>query len=237
MHRKIIVLVIALIMLFSVIVFAGANCTLPNPSPCGENPCVCEEQDQYAKLEKHREAAVTMLMNYTDGRGKSNFTALDWSRILDYLADGVVSIGEATDKAGVDYALAEAKERIGKVDVERGPTGMPLKLEIRIIQDIRRHFVSAYSVYLPMFSFFGYYNGVVALRVGVSEVDDSEWYGKVADISFIWAANWPIIMWSDGQFLSISQAYYEHKLLTVADLIKIRDLNAVWSSRDAEWIS
>jgi len=104
MKKKLLALGVAFVMLFSVAAFAGANCELPN----GNDPC--------AELVVHREAAVVELGEFVNSLDEHDFCEANWTRIEDYFEGGVAGINAAADKAGVNYALAGAKARIGDVE-------------------------------------------------------------------------------------------------------------------------
>jgi len=103
MKKKVLVIGMALIMLFSVLAFVGASC---EPST----------NDPYAELNAHRANAIVKLGDFVDALDVDDFTLANWERIEEYLEVGVKAINTAADKAGVDYALAEAKGRIDIVD-------------------------------------------------------------------------------------------------------------------------
>jgi len=122
MRRRIIVLGMALVMLFSFVMFGASSCEVYDPR-LTEMQRRIEELEEAARLQtervalhEHRASAVLKLEEHAADRGQDNFTIENWSVIQSYVVDGVLAINAALDKNEVDAALEEAKENIDLVE-------------------------------------------------------------------------------------------------------------------------
>ncbi|MCL2848406.1 MAG: hypothetical protein FWE13_06680 [Firmicutes bacterium] len=102
--RKMMILGIALVMLFSFLGLVGCeNCSITTtPS---------------LTLEEYREVAKQTFARYVEVLDENDFIEENWTRILGYVEDGKTAINVAIDKMGVDTALAKAKEQIRSVEM------------------------------------------------------------------------------------------------------------------------
>jgi|GEM_PF-2895664 len=131
--KRIIVLGMALIMLFSVAMLGIAACdggeNDPNLGPCGYAVCICEkdtpmpnpcEQDTCVCEElllAHMTDAIETLEAYVYALDNENFTTQNWALALERAKEAELAINEATNKAGVDAALASVKLRINRLQI------------------------------------------------------------------------------------------------------------------------
>jgi len=90
--KKIMSVVIAITMLFTVFAFAG----------CGS-------------LTEHRQAAIQELQEYAYARGNHNFTPENWAAIQEYVENGTGAINSARSIDAIDTVLAEFRGLIGAV--------------------------------------------------------------------------------------------------------------------------
>ena len=129
MFKKLIMLGVAVVMLFSVLAFAG----------CNQNEELLRQiQEMWEKLENtekelqtqidelrtqvemleltmHQNSALRALSEYVAGLNEDDFFKSNWKRIEDYASSGKTAINVAKSKSAVDVALSEAKQNINAV--------------------------------------------------------------------------------------------------------------------------
>jgi len=106
MRRRIIVLGMALVMLFSVTFFGAGRCVIYEPIP---EPCPI--------LAAHKANAIVELQEHAFELGERNFTRVNWDVVQGYVDDGIVDIILASNIDEVNEALAGTKENMGEVEM------------------------------------------------------------------------------------------------------------------------
>jgi len=128
MKKKILVLGMAFVLLFSAVAFGAAACRFYDPS-CTELLAsladletrldALEEENRVLReqvaLWEYRADAIRELREFADARGEENFRLVNWNIILSYIANVAGVINEAETKYIVRTIRDEAKENIGSV--------------------------------------------------------------------------------------------------------------------------
>ncbi|MCL2797730.1 MAG: hypothetical protein FWD58_06725 [Firmicutes bacterium] len=71
--------------------------------------------NQEVGLAKYKATAKSGLETYAVAKGEGNYSAEKWAEVLAFATDGKAAIDAATDKPGVDFAVATAKTNIDGV--------------------------------------------------------------------------------------------------------------------------
>jgi len=128
MKKKILVLGVAIVLLFSVVAVGTAACRFYDPSRTELLARLAEFEERLDALEEenrilrgqvalweYRADAIRELREFADARGEENFSETNWSRIQGYVANAVVNIIAAENKGAVGYVFVNAKEDIANV--------------------------------------------------------------------------------------------------------------------------
>ena len=143
MVKRVSVLALVAIMLFSFVMFGASNCEMYDPRLMEMQRKIEEmerrirEQEERIKelereleeleeeknavlaLQLHRSMASLELREYVDTFDQYNYFLEDWIELLSHLADGLQVILTAEDKLQIDEALAAAKAAIDGVLIRR----------------------------------------------------------------------------------------------------------------------
>jgi len=92
---------VALIMALMLSVFMFSSCVVPDVPDNG--------------LAAYKSAVQAELEAYAEEKGEDNYTAENWAAIQELVADGKTAVDAAADRAGVDAAVAAAKEAMDAV--------------------------------------------------------------------------------------------------------------------------
>jgi len=95
---------VALIMALLLAVFMFSSCIVPDVPDNG--------------LAAYKTTAQAELEAYAESKGEGNYTAENWAAIEGFVADGKAAVDAAADRAGVDAAVAAAKEAIDDVSLK-----------------------------------------------------------------------------------------------------------------------
>ncbi|MCL2798636.1 MAG: leucine-rich repeat domain-containing protein [Firmicutes bacterium] len=107
----------------------------------------CVQGDELAK---HKATAKAELENYAVAKGEDNYSVEKWAEVLGFVADGKAAIDAATDKPGVDSAVATAKGNVDGVLTTAQENAIALaeyktgaKLELEAYAADRREYYTA----------------------------------------------------------------------------------------------
>jgi len=95
---------VALIIALLLAVFMFSSCVVPEAPDVPDNG-----------LAEYKAAAQAELEAYAESKGEGNYTAENWAAIEGFVADVKAAVDAAADRAGVDVAVAAAKEEIDAV--------------------------------------------------------------------------------------------------------------------------
>ena len=216
MKQRIFSTMIAIVMLFAV---AGlAACELNNPT-----------------LAEYQAAARVDLTNYAESRGQTNFTTENWTVIQGHVTTGKAAIDEAIKKAGVRTARDTAKAAVGAVPRKNNEgsyirhLNSDLRIKAQMENQIRLDYLVEFDlpndikfgdVFIPYY--FGTYSGSVAVIITAGlDYEDIGLSTEVAGINFGQHGLPFILIWNDGNFYQLNEAY-DQKLLTLNNIENIR---------------
>ena len=135
MYRRIIVMGMALVMLFSFVMFGASSCEIYNPQVTellrrveemesrirdkeeriAELERELEEENRLLRLELTRVRAILSLQQYLDTFNKRGFSVNNRGRVQAYFEAGTKSIEQAESIEAVNEALEQAKENMDSV--------------------------------------------------------------------------------------------------------------------------
>jgi len=143
MVRRVSVLALVAIMLFSVFAFGAGSCQIYDPRLTemqrkieeleeqarqqAERTKELEEQNRALRLWQHKADAVAALHNHLDTFDERGISEISWMRMQRYFEAGILSINEAESVKAVDEALKRAKENIDSVPY--------MDFEFRIVEE------------------------------------------------------------------------------------------------------
>ncbi|MCL2556106.1 MAG: DUF1542 domain-containing protein, partial [Firmicutes bacterium] len=113
----IIVLGMALVMLFSFVMFGASSCEVYDPRLTEMQRRIeeLEEQNRLLRLSLHQANAIIKLHNHLNALDESEFSVNNWGRIKTYFESGIANIEKAESIGAIDAALTQAKEHINSV--------------------------------------------------------------------------------------------------------------------------
>jgi len=122
MKKKILVLGMAIILLFSVVAFGTAACRFYDPSRTELLARLAEFEERLDALEKenrilsgqvalweYRADAIRELREFADARGEWNFRLANWNIIQSYIVGATTAIIAAENNATIEYVVEKTK--------------------------------------------------------------------------------------------------------------------------------
>ena len=220
--KKIIVLLTAVIMIFTVAALTA--CDLNNPT-----------------LAEYQATARMDLTNYANSRGQTNFTTENWAVIQGHVAAGKAAIDAAETKPAVRTARDNAKAAVGTVEREnnvnnytRHPNSVDT-IDAELENQLRRDIIGSDFIQeswtfddVWVDKFFGIYNGSVAvIMAGGFPLPGLATPIIVAGKYFYFLSSPGILIWNDGAFIPLLRAYTDG-IITEYD---VENIYCLWSQR------
>jgi len=231
MNKKILAAVVAIIMLFATMGFAGCiPSSTPSDTPknpCGQEPCICDTTTDTPTLADYKTAAVLQLQSFVMALEEDDFSGENWTRILGYLESGVDAINAAVDKTGVRAARDAAKQNIDNVPQNGG--GSISMLTYEVIKQIKQGaliqlYPNFHETTIDEISFFYYgtFNGSIVVMIHNADMAYNRGlYMDFFDILYP-RSNQFIQVWHNGSFYRLADAY-KQGLLTTQNLMQIAE--------------
>jgi len=117
MFSKVVVMVMAVVMLFSVSFFGAGHCVMYDPRVAELQRRLeeMEEENRILRLELRRFEAARELREFFDEFDEEDYTWWSWGEVERHFDEGIEAIDEVVRIEYVEYALEVAKYRIGSV--------------------------------------------------------------------------------------------------------------------------
>lgn len=207
MGKKIMVLGIALIMLFSLVGLIACN----------------------GDLAQYKTDAKAEITNHVATLNADEYTAENWTLIGQRADEGKAEVDNAETKTAVDTAKSAAITTINGISPKEEVV-MQRQARITYLEKILKEKNQAATIDDVSFfrnKFLGIYDGsLVGVLYGgqyhgnFPEVEESV---EIAGLTFVWSQGYPILAWNNGEIYGLSEAF-EQNLLTAANLVMIHEL-------------
>lgn len=206
MRNKNIILIITLIMLSLLVGLAGCN----------------------INLSQYKTDAKFEITNHLATLKKDEYTAENWTLILQFVDEGKAKVDKSKTKTSVDKAKSETIIKINKIlSKEEDIKLQARQTYLEKILKLKNQAATIDDVSFLDNKFLGIYNGsLVAVFYGGKYHGpflDVEVSIEIAGLIFAWSQGYPILVWNKGEIYEFAEAFKKN-LLTKENIAKIHKL-------------